>query len=188
MSTLAAPAAPAAAPTSHAVGAAELARRVQIPRRLPAGHDGQPLRHLSHSSYSRFLLCPEDRRRHYPKGERTPPTGDRSCRGGDLTELGGLPPVDPESGCMARYGFLDALSRGPLCSSRRRMVGRRARRDRRDATEVLCVKVGGVVETHRPGSLAAERAEKKMSAFVGRDRLRGYVPASRRVWSRPVVR
>ena len=41
----------------------------QIPRRLPARYDGQPLRHLSHSSYNRFLLCPEDWRRHYLLGE-----------------------------------------------------------------------------------------------------------------------
>ena len=46
-----------------------------MPRRLPVRYDGQPLQHLTHSSYSRFLLCPEDWRRHYLKGERTPPTG-----------------------------------------------------------------------------------------------------------------
>jgi hypothetical protein len=74
MTTIAAAAAPAAAPAHHALTAAELARRIQIPRRLPVAHDGQPLRHLSHSSYSRFLLCPEDWRRHYLTGERTPPT------------------------------------------------------------------------------------------------------------------
>jgi hypothetical protein len=55
--------------------AAELAARIQIPRRLPPRHDGRPLRQLSHSSYTKFLLCPEDWRRHYIKGERTPPTG-----------------------------------------------------------------------------------------------------------------
>ena len=55
MSATAAPAAPAArAPTG-----AELAARIQIPRRLPVRYDGQPLRHLSHSSYSKFLLCPD---------------------------------------------------------------------------------------------------------------------------------
>ena len=39
--------------------AAQLAARIQIPRRLPPRYDGQPLQHLSHSSYSRFVLCPE---------------------------------------------------------------------------------------------------------------------------------
>ena len=54
--------------------AAELAARIQIPRRLPVRYDGQPLQHLSHSSYTRFLLCPDDWRRHYLRGERTPPS------------------------------------------------------------------------------------------------------------------
>src|SRR4051812_7596703 len=68
MSATAAPAAPAArAPTG-----AELAARIHIPRRLPVRHDGQPLRHLSHPSYTKFLLCPDDWRRHYLLGERTP--------------------------------------------------------------------------------------------------------------------
>src|SRR3954447_12001160 len=55
--------------------AAVLAARIQIPRRLPTRCDGQPLRHVSHSSYSKFLLCPDDWRRHYLLGERTPPSG-----------------------------------------------------------------------------------------------------------------
>src|SRR3954454_6531516 len=71
MSALAAPAAPSARPPTGA----ELAARIQIPRRLPVRYDGQPLRHLSHSSYSKFLLCPDDWRRHYLLGERTPPSG-----------------------------------------------------------------------------------------------------------------
>src|SRR3954462_11374377 len=85
MTTLAAPAAPTARPPTGA----ELAARIQIPRRLPARHppaprpprrppprhDGRPLRHLSHSSYTKFLLCPDDWRRHYLLGERTPPSG-----------------------------------------------------------------------------------------------------------------
>ena len=41
----------------------------------PSSYDGEPLRHLSHSSYSKFLLCPDDWRRHYLKGERPPPSG-----------------------------------------------------------------------------------------------------------------
>ena len=70
MTTLATAAAPAAAPTT----AAELAARIHVPRRLPVRYDGQPMQHLSHSSYTRFLLCPDDWRRHYLKGERTPPS------------------------------------------------------------------------------------------------------------------
>src|SRR3954454_24296960 len=71
MSALAAPGAPSARPPTGA----ELAARIQIPRRLPVRSDGQPLRHLSHSSYAKFLLCPDDCRRHYLLGERTPPSG-----------------------------------------------------------------------------------------------------------------
>ena len=55
--------------------AAQLAARIQIPRRLPPRYDGQPLQHLSHSSYNRFVLCPEDWRRRYMLGEKTAPTG-----------------------------------------------------------------------------------------------------------------
>src|SRR3954468_18048763 len=71
MATLAAP----AAPSPDAPTGAQLAARIQTPRRLPARYDGQPLRHLSHSSYSKFLLCPDDWRRHYLLRERTPPSG-----------------------------------------------------------------------------------------------------------------
>ena len=62
---------PAAAPPT----AAQLAARIQIPRRLPRRYDGQPLQHLSHSSYNRFILCPEDWRRRYMLGEKTAPSG-----------------------------------------------------------------------------------------------------------------
>jgi hypothetical protein len=65
--------APASAPGPPT--AAELAARIQVPRRLPVRYDGQPMRHLSNSSYTRFLLCPEDWRRHYLLGQRTPPSG-----------------------------------------------------------------------------------------------------------------
>ena len=54
---------------------AQLAARIEIPRRLPPRYDGQPLAHLSHSSYTRFVLCPESWRRHYVCGERHAPTG-----------------------------------------------------------------------------------------------------------------
>ena len=65
--TLTGPPAPAPVP------AAELAARIAVPRTLPTRLDGEPLRHLSPSSYNRFLLCPEDWRRHYLLGERVPP-------------------------------------------------------------------------------------------------------------------
>jgi hypothetical protein len=56
------PAATAAAPVAAAssTSAAQLAARIPIPRSLPPCYDGQRLRHLSHSSYTKFLLCPED--------------------------------------------------------------------------------------------------------------------------------
>jgi hypothetical protein len=60
---------------SAANSAAALAARIHIPRRLPPRCDGEPLRHLSHSSYHRFVLCPEDWRRRYILGERAAPTG-----------------------------------------------------------------------------------------------------------------
>src|ERR1700755_869469 len=69
------PAAPAAPSPPAVPSGAELAARIHIPRRLPVRFDGEPLRHLSHSSYSKFLLCPDDSRRHYLLGERTPPSG-----------------------------------------------------------------------------------------------------------------
>ena len=55
--------------------AAALAATIELPRRLPPRYDGQPLAHLSHSSYARFALCPEDWRRHYILGQRSAPTG-----------------------------------------------------------------------------------------------------------------
>lgn len=73
MSTLAASPGPALT-SPPALSAPELAARIHVPRRLPVRYDGQPLRHLSHSSYTKFLLCPDDWRRHYLKGERTPPS------------------------------------------------------------------------------------------------------------------
>ena len=69
----AAPAANAAARAPAA--AAELAARIAVPRRLPPRYDGQRMRHLSNASYTRFLLCPEDWRRHYLLGERFAPSG-----------------------------------------------------------------------------------------------------------------
>ena len=69
------------------VSAAELAARIQIPRRLPVRYDGQPLRHLSNSSYTRFVLCAEDWRRWYLQGERPADGRDvpRSCVDDALT-------------------------------------------------------------------------------------------------------
>src|SRR3954470_22530305 len=73
MTTIAAPAAPP--PHVPVLSASELAARIQIPRHLPVRYDGERLTHLSHSSYTKFLLCPDDWRRHYLLGERTPPSG-----------------------------------------------------------------------------------------------------------------
>jgi hypothetical protein len=66
---------PAAAGSAAGFTAAQLAARIEIPRRLPPRHDGQPLAHLSHSSVTRFWLCPESFRRYYVCGERSAPTG-----------------------------------------------------------------------------------------------------------------
>jgi hypothetical protein len=55
--------------------AADLAARIPVPTRLPERYDGEPLRHLSPSSYSLWVSCPEAWRRRYIKGEKPPPTG-----------------------------------------------------------------------------------------------------------------
>ena len=62
-------------PATGPPSAAQLAARIHVPRRLPPRYDGQPLQHLSHSSYNRFVLCPEDWRRRYMLGEKTAPSG-----------------------------------------------------------------------------------------------------------------
>ena len=65
-----------ARPPQDAPGtAAELAARIPVPRRLPDRYDGEPLRHLSPSSYSLWVSCPEAWRRRYIKGEKPPPSG-----------------------------------------------------------------------------------------------------------------
>src|SRR2546423_10628253 len=64
------PSARAAAPT-----AADLAARIPLPVRLPERYDGEPLRHLSPSSYSLWVSCPDAWRRRYIKGEKPPPSG-----------------------------------------------------------------------------------------------------------------
>jgi hypothetical protein len=55
--------------------AAELAARIPVPTRLPDRYDGEPLRHLSASSYQKWIACPEAWRRYYIKGERPAPSG-----------------------------------------------------------------------------------------------------------------
>ena len=62
--------APAAPPT-----AAALAARIPVPQQLPERYDGEPLRHLSPSSYSLWVSCPEAWRRRYIKGEKPSPSG-----------------------------------------------------------------------------------------------------------------
>jgi PD-(D/E)XK nuclease superfamily len=63
------------AAANGAATAAELAGRIRLPRELPTRYDGQPLRHLSHSSVTKFWLCPDLWRRYYLRGERFAPTG-----------------------------------------------------------------------------------------------------------------
>ena len=65
--------APASPTHAHATGAA-LAARISIPVTLPTRYDGQPLRHLSNSSYTLWTACPEAWRRKYILGHRTPQT------------------------------------------------------------------------------------------------------------------
>jgi hypothetical protein len=55
--------------------AGELAARIPVPTRLPDRYDGEPLRHLSASSYSLWLSCPDAWRRRYIKGEKQAPSG-----------------------------------------------------------------------------------------------------------------
>lgn len=63
-----APASAEPAPTT----AAALAARIPIPTRLPPRYDGEPLRHLSNTSYTLFIACPEAWRRKNLLGERQP--------------------------------------------------------------------------------------------------------------------
>ncbi|MGN6171308.1 MAG: hypothetical protein ACTHQQ_24545, partial [Solirubrobacteraceae bacterium] len=62
-------------PAPVATKATELAARIDVPARLPERFDGEPLRHLSPSSYSLWVACPEAWRRRYIKGEKPVPTG-----------------------------------------------------------------------------------------------------------------
>src|SRR5690349_2143530 len=55
--------------------ATDLAARIPVPQRLPERYDGEPLRHLSPSSYSLWVSCSEAWRRRYIKGEKQPPSG-----------------------------------------------------------------------------------------------------------------
>ncbi len=75
MTDLALAPARAAAPATGATSAAGLAARIEVPRRLPVRYDGQPIRHLSNSSYTLFLACPDAWRRRYLLGEKEPPSG-----------------------------------------------------------------------------------------------------------------
>jgi hypothetical protein len=75
MTQLTVAAADSQAPANGTPTAAELADRIRLPRRLPPRHDGQPLRSLSHSSVTKFWLCPDLWRRHYLLRERFAATG-----------------------------------------------------------------------------------------------------------------
>jgi len=67
--------APADTPAQGATTAAALAARIDVPRRLPPRHDGEPIRHLSHSSYALWVNCKEAWRLKYLQGRKEPPSG-----------------------------------------------------------------------------------------------------------------
>ena len=178
MTTLA-PAAAPAAPNRDPAGAAELAARIQIPRRLPVRYDGQPLRHLSHSSYSRFLLCPEDWRRHYLKGERTPPSGAMFLGGRvddalttyyrRLLEHGDTLTLD-----QLHDAYRDHWTRELAAEQAQRGIalGRRARRAarlHRSACEAVALTLDRARAADRPARRRAARARLRARARPGMD-------------------
>jgi PD-(D/E)XK nuclease superfamily len=57
------------------VSAAKLAARIPVPTQLPPRYGGEPIRHLSHSSYKLWVTCREAWRRKYICGEREPTSG-----------------------------------------------------------------------------------------------------------------
>ena len=75
MTDLAVAPADAVVPAEGARAAATLASRIKVPRRLPPRYDGQPLRHLSASSYSLWVTCPEAWRIRYLQGRKGPTSG-----------------------------------------------------------------------------------------------------------------
>jgi len=95
--------------------AAELAARIPVPRRLPERYDGEPLRHLSPSSYALWVSCPEAWRRRYIKGEKPPPSGS-------------TPPCRPTTGGSSTTA---TGSRSTTCSTSTASCGPRNLRSRR---------------------------------------------------------
>ena len=76
MTDLALAPADAPAPAAGATSAAALASRIEIPRRLPPrSDDGEPIRHLSHSSYALWVTCKEAWRLRYLQQRREPTSG-----------------------------------------------------------------------------------------------------------------
>src|SRR5947209_19380003 len=76
MTDLALAPADAPAPAAGATLAAALASRIEIPRRLPPrADDGEPIRHLSHSSYALWVNCKEAWRLRYLQRRREPTSG-----------------------------------------------------------------------------------------------------------------
>ena len=75
MTNLALAPAGAAAPAAGTSAAAALASRIEVPRRLPPRSDGEPIRHLSNSSYTLFLACPEAWRLKYLQRKKEPASG-----------------------------------------------------------------------------------------------------------------
>ena len=76
MTDLALAPADAHAPAEGAAAAAALASRIEIPRRLPPrSDDGEPIRHLSHSSYALWVTCKDAWRLRYLQQRREPTSG-----------------------------------------------------------------------------------------------------------------
>ncbi len=66
---------PGALASPAGVTAAALAARIEVPRQLPPRPDGEPIRHLSNSSYTLFVSCPEAWRLKYLQARAEPTSG-----------------------------------------------------------------------------------------------------------------
>src|SRR2546423_9297463 len=97
-----------ALPAPGPASAAELAARIPVRTGLPERYDGEPLRHLSPSSYALWVSCPEAWRRRYIKGEKPPPSGStppcRPTTGGSSTTA---------TASAATTGFTATAAGGP---------------------------------------------------------------------------
>ena len=164
MSTLAAPAAPSRARPHR--GAAELAARIQIPRRLPVRYDGQPLRHLSHSSYTQVPAVPRRLAPPLP-ARRAHPAERRTCSSAPASTTPSPPTTATCSTCGERAHARPAPGRLP------RPLDARARRRTGQARRAL----GRTSST--------SRARSPWACRRSRSRLRELVPAARPAGRRP---